>query len=442
MHVFPINPIRQNKINYTKAPSFRSDMSFDIGGSQREGSCKILYTTSDGAREIIKLDTTVNDSGELAFKNSDDFIEHIVKKIRSVQQDGRYIVQYMGYDNDENALRNIAIFLPSYTSDNNAYYLPNHMDTKGKPLKDLDFRNLKARLEEKGVELAPGMKFRIMQDALGTGLAMTQRLYDYGMLEEGKYYTAVITGGGCGVANIEVPDSEKVIVKSTGSRYFVQGNEMKKVSKEGASAPAFIRNFCRRMRMNDELVEDIVSCHKAEFTTSEKCILPKDVKTEKLANLLAESGMFETDLSDPQYVSIKVKSQYESRFDAARRSAIDRYCYALAGLAAIKKNEGSNGLIITGKFAHAIDNTAKKYYTTDPQKPMGLARWIRGHLSNAYDTYELEKIHDVAYGFEVICDKRFFIENNTECGKLAHLAEFVNPTRGNWLKVPIKHLAR
>ena len=59
-----------------------------------------------------------------------------------------------------------------------------------------------------------------------------------------------------------------------------------------------------------------------------------------------------------------------------------------------------------------------------------------------YDAYELEKMQQAAYHFEVMCDKRFFIENNTECGKLAHLAEFINPIRGNWLKVSLKHLAR
>jgi len=86
------------------------------------------------------------------------------------------------------------------------------------------------------------------------------------MLEKGKYYTACITGGGCGVANIEMTDDDHVIIKSTGSGYLSDGmNSLMKVSKAGASAPALIRNFCRSFGLNDEMVEDIQSCHKAEF---------------------------------------------------------------------------------------------------------------------------------------------------------------------------------
>jgi len=436
MRTLAINSIKQNNVSIHKSPSFKSDISFDIGGSQREGSCKILYATSDTGSQIIKTDTTVNELGHSTFKDSEDFIDHIVKKIGSVQEEGRKKISKKGLDAEENAIRNVAIFLPSYTSDNFAYYLPNHKNIDGKPLKDLDFRNLKSRMVESGVEVAPGMRFKVMQDALGTGLAMTQRLYDEGMLTEGKYYTAIITGGGCGVANIEVPDTEKVLVKSSGSRYFVQGEDMVKVSAKGASAPAFITNFCKRMRMNDELIDEIKSCHKAEFATAEETSLPANVKTNKLGDLLEESDMFDIDRTNPEVIGIKVKDQYKNRFNDARRNAISKYCKALAGLGSIKKNEGSNGMIVTGKFAQAIDAVAKKFYGH------GIADWIMGHMAQSYDAYELEKMQQAAYHFEVMCDKRFFIENNTECGRLAHLADFVNPLRGNWLKLSIKHLAK
>ena len=436
MHIHSINPITQNKRHKRVFTSFKSDISFDIGGSQREGSCKILYTASDSGVQIIKTDTTVNEIGQSTFTDSDDFINHIVKKIGRVQEEGRKKISKKGLDADENAIKNVAIFLPSYTSDNFAFYLPNHKNIDDKPLKDLDFRNLKSRMVENGVEVAPGMKFKVMQDAMGTGLAMTQKLYDEGLLSEGKYYTAVITGGGCGVANIEVPDSEKVVIKSSGSRYFVQGDDMVKVSAKGASAPAFITNFCRRMQMNDELIDEIKSCHKAEFVTSEETSLPANIKTIKLGELLEESNMFDVDRSNPQIVNIKVKEQYKTRFNAARRNAISKYCRALAGLGSIKKNEGSNGMIITGKFAQAIDNAARKFHG------QGIADWVMGQMAQLYDTYELEKMQQAAYHFEVMCDKRFFIENNTECGRLAHLADFIHPLRGNWLKLSIKHLAK
>lgn len=435
MYTLPINFVQNNGQKYKKNIAFKSDITFDIGGSQREGSCKIAYAATKDSNSLYSEDTTVNDLGKTKFKDSNDFIDHLVKKIKKVQKDGTKIVRAQGYNKDENAIKNVTIFLPSYTSKNQAFYLPNHHNINGKPLKDLDFSNLKERLLDNGVKVASDMNFKVVQDAMGTGLAMTKRLYDNGMLEPGKYYTAVITGGGCGVANIEVPDDEKVIIKSTGSRYFVQGLNMQKVSREGASAPAFIENFCKTLGMNEELIDDIKSCHKAEFTTSEECQLPRNVKTERLGKLLQESGKFDVDMDNSDFITTRIKDEYKGRFNSARRNAISKYCLALAGLGSIKKNEGSNGMIITGKFARAIDETARKYYG------QGLAEWTMRHMSQSFDSYELEKVQQAAYHFKVICDNRFFIDNNTECGKLAHRAEFINPVRGNWLKISMKELA-
>lgn len=429
MYISPIAKYNAGAIN----TSFKSNVIVDIGGSQREGSCKMRYETTEDTQPILTEDTTVNDLGKSRFVDSSDFKNHLIRRIGKVQKDGRRIVKEKGYEPSENAIRNVTIFLPSYTSDNYAFYLPNHRNINDRPLKDLDFRNLKKQMIDSGLEVAPDMKFKVIQDAMGTGLAMTQRLYDNGMLKEGSYYTAVITGGGCGISNIEMPDSEKVIIKSSGSRYFIQGNNMVKVSAEGASAPTFIKNFCKSMKMNDELIEDIKSCHKAEFTTSEVSKLPRNVKTEKLKDLLLESGMFEINDKNPNYIITKVKDEYRTEFDRARRHAIHQYCLALAGLGSIKKNEG-NGMIITGKFARALDAVARKHYK------QGLADWTMRLMAQSYDSYEIEKMQQAAYHFEVMCDDRFFIDNNTECGKLAHKAEFVNPIRGNWLKLDVKHL--
>jgi len=414
-------------------PTFKSDITFDIGGSQREGSCKIYYATSRDNVPILKENTTVNDLGKSKFNDSTDFINQIVKKIGRIQREGRSIVKDFGYDKSENAIKNVTIFLPSYTSNNFAFYLPNHKNLQNKPLKDLDFRNLKQRLIANGVDIAPDMRFKIVQDAMGTGLAMTKRLYDLGMLKEGSYYTACITGGGCGVSNIEMTDKEKVIVKSTGSSYLSQSLSLQKVSRAGASAPAVIDNFCRAMGMNDELIEEIKACHKAEFTMNESCEFPKNIKTEKLKELLLESNKFEIKNEDDNSFTIGVKDEFKNKFNTARRNAIDKYCLALARLAIIKKNEGSNGMIVTGKLAHAIDDVAKQEYK------QGIADWTMQHLSQSFNSYELDKMQ-TTYHFEVMCDDRFFIDNNTECEELAHLAEFVTPERGNWLKLDVQHL--
>lgn len=428
-------PNFNNNYRTQSKPSFKSNITFDIGGSQREGSCKIYYASTVDDTPLHTESTTVNDLGKNKFIDSSDFINQIVKKIGRVQRESRKEIKEKGYPKEENALKNVTIFLPSYTSNNFAYYLPNHRNMEGYPLKDLNFNDLKRRLVDSGVEVAPDLKIKIAQDAMGTGLAMTKRLYDLGMLKEGKYYTAVITGGGCGISNIEVPDNEKVIVKSSGSSYLSQSLSLQKVSRAGASAPAVIENFCRAMGINDELIDKIKACHKAEFTTSESTTFPKNVKTEELKKLLLETKKFEIKKEDEESFTIRVKDEYRGKFNTARRNAIDKYCLALARLAIIKKNEGSNGMIITGKLAHALDETAKKVYK------QGIADWTMQHLSQSFNSYELDKMQ-ATYHFEVMCDDRFFIDNNTECGELAHLSEFVDPARGNWLKLDMKHLKK
>lgn len=55
-----VNSINHYSNHYPKFnPAFKSDIIFDIGGSQREGSCKIYYATSENSETLKKENTTV-----------------------------------------------------------------------------------------------------------------------------------------------------------------------------------------------------------------------------------------------------------------------------------------------------------------------------------------------------------------------------------------------
>jgi len=412
---------------------FKSNITFDIGGSQREGSCKIYYATSDDDQKIYSAKTTVNELGQTRFKDSNDFIDHIVKKVKTVQDNNANNIKDMGFPAEENILRSMTIFIPSYTDKAFAYYLPNHRNQQDRSLKDLDFADIKDRLIEKGVKVAPDMKFMLLQDAMGTGLAVAKKLYDHDMLSKGKYYTACITGGGCGVSNIEMTDDDYVIVKSTGSAYSTDNMELKKVSKAGASAPSLCKNFCRAFGLNEEMVEDILACHKSEFALSNPITYKKDIKTEPLKDLLLATGKYEIVSEDDKEFTLKVKKEYEKLYGRSRQNAIDKYCLAFARFAIIKKTECSNGLIITGPLAKAVNKAAKEIYG------FSVSEWVNYHLYNSFNTFELDKTQKT-YDFKIICDERFFLEDNTACRKFAHEAKFVTPNRGNWVKVNIESL--
>ena len=56
----------------TKNTNFKSNITFDIGGSQREGSCKIYYASTPKDEEFYREHTTVNTLGKRMFADSDD----------------------------------------------------------------------------------------------------------------------------------------------------------------------------------------------------------------------------------------------------------------------------------------------------------------------------------------------------------------------------------
>ena len=132
-----------NNVMPSKQMSFKSNVTFDIGGSQREGSCKIYYATSEKDDVIYTTKTTVNVLGKTRFENSNDFKNQIVKKLKNVQANNRNNIKDMGYPEEENTIKSMTIFIPSYTSKAFAYYLPNHKNNDDRPLKDLDFSDMK-----------------------------------------------------------------------------------------------------------------------------------------------------------------------------------------------------------------------------------------------------------------------------------------------------------
>lgn len=427
MKIFSTPPIQ--------TPSFRSNIILDIGASQKEGSCKVYYSSTPTDEIFFKGRSTLNDLGKAQFEDKGDFVKLIARKIANIQKGQRDTVKAKGYPESENVLKNIAVFVPSHTSANKALYMPNLKDGNNNPLCNVDFGDFKNELIKNGVEVSEDLDFKLLHDALGAGLAMSKHLSDYNMLSEGCSYTTCITGGGCGITNIEMPDSENVVIKSSGSSYLTEGFSVQKVSKAGASSPALIENFCKAMGFEPAMTNVIKSCHKAEFALDPTVTFVKDVNTNKLKELLLKSNVFEIVDEAENWYTISVKSEHTNQYNNARRNAIDKYCLALAKLAIIKKTEGSNGLIVTGTLANAVDRSAKLAYGTS------VSDWIGQHLLQSFNLPEFETM-DSAYKFKIFCGNKFSIDNNADCGKLAHLSKFVGSGRNNWLRISLKDLSQ
>lgn len=421
-------------INTISPLSFRSKIAIDIGGSTAEGSCKINYQTDD-FEPIYSQKTTVNKAGKKTFKDNDDFINRVAEKIDNAQHVGSKAVEKGVLSAEGNIIDSVVLFCPSYTYDNSVLYTANLRNEKGRPLKDINFKNLPAFLQSRGIKIRPETKLKVLQDAMGSGLAMLQKLYQKEMLKPGDYYTVAITGGGCGIANIRALSEDKALVDSSGSSYLSDGLGVVKISKLGASAPSVIRNFCKSFGLDEETTEDIVSCGIGYIVTNPTSKIPDTPQGEKLRRVLLSTGRYEEIQNEYGENWIHVKEKYSDKYEHARYNAINKYAHALARLAVIKQNEGSNGLIITGPLAMALDTSCRNNYQTT------LATWVLDKIEESYNTYELNKMKS-KYDFKVLCSKDFSVKDNTAGARLAHEGIFVGNNRYNWLEVDLKSIKK
>lgn len=410
-------------------PNFKSKIAIDIGGSTTEGSCKIRYLTNE-FKEITSLKTTVNSTGSKTFKDAQDFIDKIANKIKHIQLSGQKIIKEMGLDVSENILKSIVLLCPSYTFNNKALYTANLRSKENKPLKDIDFNKLPEILKNNGVSISDDIKLKVLQDAMGSGLAVAKKLHQKGMLNAGSYYTVAITGGGCGIASIRALTDDKALVESSGSSYLTDGLGVVKISKLGASAPSVIRNFCRAFGLDEETREDIASCGIGYLVTNPTFKIPNTPQGKHLNKILLTTNRYENIENDYGENWMRVKDNYLEKFEHARYNAINKYAHALARLAVIKQNEGSNGLIITGPLSSALDISCRNNYHTT------LADWVLDKIEESYNTYELNKMK-CKYDFQVYCSKDFSVEDNTAGAELAHDGKIIGNNRYNWLQIDL-----
>lgn len=412
------------KPNNSTNPSFHSKLIVDVGGSVKENSCKINILSDDGKDSYMKDKTIVNLPGKRFYENNNDFLQRLSSRIKEsfVKLDlSKKLTE------DEKTVKEIVLFMPGNVFGNEMIYADNIKGESGYGLEGVDFKALTSILKKKGVPVSRDAEIKLLQDTIGGGMAVAKKLFDKGLLEEGSHYTVAITGGGCGITNIKRFSGDKAIIDVTGSSYFTNENGILKISNAGASASAFIRNFCKSMQFNKRIVDEIAACGLGQMVTRSEFKLEDDEKGRTLKDLLLnKTGKYEL----AQNGNIKIKDEYLEKRKYAMACSIDKYADALARFAIIKENECANGLIITGPLGMAIDAACR-------QNGSSLASLVENKINENYNTYEMEKIKD-RHNFKVFCNSDFALEDNTESKDMALNARFVGKNRYNWLEIDLK----
>ncbi len=434
MNISPIGANYTNSCSKKNNPSFSSRFLVDVGGSVSENSLKALLISNKSNETVNKLKYIVNDQGKRFYDDANDFLKKLAGRMASCYEKG------LENNPKDKIVKEAVFFMPGSVYNNKLLYADNIRGANGMGMSDIDFNLIPKYLKEKGVKLSKDFKIRLFQDSMGSGLAIAQKLFDKNMLHAGDHYSVAITGGGCGISNIRAINDISAIVDATGSSYFTNEQGLVKIANAGASASKLINNFCNAMGINKQIVPEISKCGIGQVVTSEIFRIPDNAQGKKLKDLLLSlKKLAPKDSADPSsekiykniYAlhdenNIKVADDFSRDFKHARYSAIDKYAESLAKFAVIKENEGANGLIVTGPLGFALDKALRKHHMSS------LSEMISQKISEAYNTFELDKIRD-SHKFKVICKPEFSLSDNTEARDLALKSELVGKERFNWL---------
>lgn len=425
----------QNLYSNNCNPAFTGRFLVDVGGSVIENSFKGLIIPNNSGATLNKKMGIVNNLGKRGYDNAIDFMKKLSCKMAEVYKEG------LAKNPKDKTLTEAVFFMPGSVYDNKLLYADNIKKLDGTGMSDIDFNLIPQYLKEAGIKLSKDFKVKLFQDSMGSGLAVAQKLHEKGMLHAGDHYSVAITGGGCGISNIRAISDNHVIVDASGSSYFTNDQGLVKIANAGASASKLINNFCNAMGINKQIGPQIANCGIGQVVTSEIFLVPKNAQGEKLKNLLLGlkklapedstnplSKLVEKPIYEEAYTDncIRVTDDFSRDFKISRFRAMEKYAESLAKFAVIKENEGANGLIVTGPLGFAIDKALRKHHSSS------LSEMITRKISEAYNTYELDKISE-SNKFKVICDPVFGLSDNTEARELALKSNLIGNQRFNWL---------
>ncbi len=419
----------KNNFQSPKNINFGYNIYFDTGASKKGGSIEGEIRSSQTDKLITKF--PADGKGVVCpkgIKNSAEYVKNIAKHFETAIKSS--IDKIKNLKGDDQKLEAIVGFVPGQTRQKSnrkgfiAPILANILDLKNNSLKNVDYSLITDFLKSKNIAIKENVSSIQVNDLMGATLGIAKQNKE--LLKPGFMGAVFMTGGGFGVAYMEVTDvdgKQYLTVKASESGHNKSLNSDNNYEKTGASVPAMIDNFCEKAGIDSQAAEVFKAIGDARIVSNFEIKLKNDPRNQQLAKKLSNMENIQVTEKNNDYT---IKIINKSNLRAAKAFAVKAYTDDLATMAHLKINEGYNTVFLAGPLATKNANPALNNKLADviEQKARKLSDAAGNNLADMYD-------------FKVVIEDK--VQENTIGSKLLSKGQFQG-NRGNYFMIPLSEV--
>lgn len=382
---------------------------------------------------------------------TEDETKTLGKKLKSLKDDLK-IWQSLG--SSEKKLKGLALLLPGTLQGNEAAFLPNikkvdpENPQKVVRLTSVNLEDVIKAIDEEGtVKRSKNMKFVPIKDLGATGLAVLKKFMtvpEYKKrVDKGFFMTVMHPGGGYGEVDIKLKDDTRVSIETNESGHKLHQNiltnspEPERLGAMGASVKKALSNYAEKIGItNPAEIDEIIKTGAGQMTTSPQIRLHNKNNGQAI-NILLNTGIYEASNQGPQSTLLTVKAEGMDVFHKASKYVVDSFANNIAVGAISKITEGVNVVAVSGPLAMGLDKTIK----TNPElyEATDMRTLVFKFIDRNAKNDETIKDNIKRCGFDIVCDERVSVKNNTEGGAMLLKGKVKTfARRGEWIDVPLK----
>ena len=455
-----------------------------------------LNIKSDGFKNAVNLDGNGMDKGQGTFIRR---LHRIIQRasdavIEKIDNDE------IKAPASEKKLAGAAVFVPGTTftnmKDDRIAFIPNLKNTDGESLTNIDFKKYEAKVKKregigKQLDVSDDFELVVTKDLGGTGLGIAQSMAKQGLLNTGDYIMGVMTGGGFGSVDIKVkedPEGKQYVEFETSeSSSYLTGNVLMyekildtirktlksenpqaelekltsddnkvlqetipilgKLGRQGVSVKSHLKCFFQALDLGltreqaDEFMNMILKVGDARIVSDDFMYVPTE--DQELVERVSKSPYFveiESDKSDRKKFTMNKEIVSPERIKKARIHAVNDYANAVSLISINKINDCINKVVLVGPFAQGLNRHVKEFSEDYGATDLAdlITQKIKTNISEKFADLPSSKRLMELYNFQVICDPKINIKDNTAAGDLLLNKKLhFTPNRGSWFSIPM-----